>query len=142
MTDRVEIGKRSDNTYGIRVSLPGYSVATATPDQLVFDSDWGGFGVVHQSGEVSYTGSGTTTVNFPALPYIPMIFTYVTRTSDNFASQKLWSYSLNFGQGEYIIFPAILIQNDHFKIDSSFITGGYYTAFTLRYAVLLIRGAT
>lgn len=68
MVDRLIIGKRNDNTYGLDLSMPGVDVHSATNSQMIFSSRWTASNVVHQTG----TMTRGSTVTFPTLAYIPL----------------------------------------------------------------------
>jgi len=70
MTTRLFVGKLGA-TPRIRISKPGYDAANpATPNiGLQFDSAWPFSGGIHAMGY-----SASSTVSFPALPYIPFVY--------------------------------------------------------------------
>jgi hypothetical protein len=71
MVQRLLLGKYNDGTtYGARMSVPGANVLTATGENLIFDTQWIGAGTIHVTG-VTTIG---TTISFPTMNYIPMVF--------------------------------------------------------------------
>jgi hypothetical protein len=77
MVTRVLIGKHPDNTYGLKVSEPGYDVMTNPVDRqrMIFDSTWVALNPILYRGE-TYVGAGTSVTDFyPSLGYIPFAFT-------------------------------------------------------------------
>jgi hypothetical protein len=74
MVKRVSLGKWIDNSYRLRVSAPGFDVdnPSLTPNQLIFDSQTTGYGMVVQTGQAVISGAGTI-VTFPSLGYIPAV---------------------------------------------------------------------
>lgn len=74
--NRVIVGKNLAGTYIYQVSEAGIDVLTATPDQLIIDSNFMQFGQ-YLHGSVSIVGSRPyfdtyTIVTFPSLGYIPL----------------------------------------------------------------------
>ena len=61
MVNRVLI--QAGGAAAMRVSLPGYDVSSATPDQTCFDSRWSGF-IPYLKGIVDTANDVTVTVNF------------------------------------------------------------------------------
>lgn len=61
MVDRVLL-----NSSGLKVSVPGQSVLTATAGQLLFSSDWSAMGLIQQ-GSYTVPWSGTTSYGSIAL---------------------------------------------------------------------------
>lgn len=61
--------------FGLRVSQPGYNVASNPVDneQLIFNSDWPAVLPIHQIGQVSVSGGVSYDVTFPTLDYIPFV---------------------------------------------------------------------
>lgn len=53
--DRIIIGRKEDGGYSIKVSAAGYDVNTATDDQLVMNSDWNMWKIVHSGSTQSLT---------------------------------------------------------------------------------------
>lgn len=78
MTERVLL-----NTHGLRVSKPGISVLSASPADLLFDSDWAQLGQYsHQELDCNWT-SGPTVREFPwgkAFPTPPIVFAWYLRS--------------------------------------------------------------
>ena len=71
MVQRLLIGKYADGvTYGMKLSVPAQDVLTTTGENLIFDTTWAGAGSIHQTG-VTTVG---TTITFPTMSYIPMVF--------------------------------------------------------------------
>lgn len=65
---RVVLGRQADNSFGLRVSLPGHDALTASQDdttQLSFNSEWNLLRI-HALGI-----SSTSPIPFPALTYYP-----------------------------------------------------------------------
>lgn len=136
MTDRVLLGKRTDNTYGLDISLPGYDVKTATEEQLAFSSKWGSAGVVHQSG----TSTQGATVTFPDLGYKPFVYCqiysgsntlgYVYSESDQSTPpepfQDLWEY----------VMPLCTVTNSSI----TFYDDSYVPAYNVRYYIIRANG--
>ena len=61
MVNRVLI--QAGQAAAMRVSLPGYDVASATPDQTCFDSRWSGF-IPYLKGTAQSSNDAVVTVNF------------------------------------------------------------------------------
>ena len=82
--------------YGIKVSQPGYDVATATPSQLVFSSKYKTL-KVHAQGSGAMTHTGGRTITIPHnLGYVPLFLAHM-----DLSYSTLWqAYSTN-----YIILP-------------------------------------
>ena len=74
MTKRVSLGQWIDGSYRLRVSAPGFDVdnPSLTPNQLIFDSQTTGYGMVLLRGQ-AYIGGAGTIVTWPALGYIPAV---------------------------------------------------------------------
>lgn len=84
MTNRVNLGKLPSNNYGLRVSLPGADVLTATDDQLAFSSELNRFGMVLIYGSVLYDNTIDVTVPFGVtLPFIPAVELYYFNGTTN-----------------------------------------------------------
>ncbi len=140
MTHRLLIGNYGDGTYGMKLSMPGYSVLTAESDKMVFDSKWIGAGNIHQTG-VSTIGS---TVTFPNMSYIPMAIispysgsnAYNAYWTNNNPYSNRWStsYETKVAEGA----PYIITTNSiHFLSPPS----GYTNQYTyLRYVIFKLPG--
>lgn len=74
MAKRVSLGRWIDGSYRLRVSAPGFDVdnPSLTPNQLIFDSQTTGYGMIIQSGQ-AYVGGAGTVVTWPALGYTPAV---------------------------------------------------------------------
>lgn len=94
MTERVIIGRQSDGSYGVRITVPGVSAATATvPKDFAFNSDWGQYGSIHLSGEVTVDDVDVT-VPFPELPHPPIVISVAQLYSASPSSDwfpRLWN---------------------------------------------------
>lgn len=55
--DRIVLGKQDDGTYAIRVSDTGSDVGAATDDQLVMNSDWNMWKIIHSGTTQGIPGS-------------------------------------------------------------------------------------
>jgi len=53
--DRIIIGRQEDGTYSIKVSAPNVSVGTASDNQLVMNSDWNMWKIVHSGTTLGMT---------------------------------------------------------------------------------------
>jgi len=61
--DRIILGKRDDGTYGMKISEIGTSVGSATPTQIIFDSDNNLFKIVASDTITLNRGAGVDSVS-------------------------------------------------------------------------------
>jgi hypothetical protein len=83
---RVLLGKFPDGHYGLRVSEPGYDVASNPVDneRMVFNSDWPSMLPLYLTGVVNLSGSSVT-IPFAALGsgYIPFVEIFILRNGES-----------------------------------------------------------
>lgn len=90
MVKRLDLGMRPSGSYGIRHSIPGVDVDSATPDQFIFNSDWGASGLVHAYGTAATLSAVPT---FPALGYIPMAQVFMLDAAGNIITTAATTYN-------------------------------------------------
>lgn len=151
MTDRVLLGALGGGAFGLKVSVPGYSVSSAGPNDLAFDSTKGGFAAVLASGTVSMSsGGGDQTVYYGVtLSYAPLVLFNLV-TSGAISSSRWHRYSGGTGVSypRARTFPRIISYTDRFVVKAldnqgyDYADGDDYTfpdPYTCKYAVVLIK---
>lgn len=118
MVKRVNFGVLGDGSIGLRVSKPGYNVATNPPDptQLVFDSNWGAvLPIYYSTGVFSLANGATQTFNFPAaLSYTPF-FCWMLSLNGSLWYEMQGYASWGSGSGFYVLMGSVTASSISFQ---------------------------
>lgn len=136
-------GRRNNGDHGLFVSQAGGDAYTITDDRLLaFSTNMPHGAVVHAKGTATLQGSGTTTISFPALPYIPQAivgyydtvnsryyfmqpFTSAYYVYNGAGSQGSFSYARGFGPRAMLTASSIIIEGSNGVLPPSWVA--HYT---------------
>lgn len=150
MANRVCLGRRANNDYGLFVAPSGGNALSDSDANLLFSTKMlHGFSV-HTFGQVPYVAhsSGWHTVNFPTLPYVPMgMYGFVDSTTGSFYFAQNEAYAMSFmGDitiGGMNIGPEAQMFTNQLKIRANYTySPNPQSAWTLFYVVLRIPGGS
>lgn len=139
MVDRTLLGRRTDGSYGLDISLPGFDVKTALPHQMAFSSNWSGGAVIHQTGIL--TEHKGKTVFFPQLPYIPFVYLVLRDTVNDDPRSSVQYIQPNYNDLRWMFHPFCRVYDNRlFFDDSQYGRVPSVTNYDVRYAVFRTRG--
>lgn len=139
MTDRLLMGRRSDGSYGLDISLPGYDVKTALNHQMAFSTNWSGGAVIHQTGIL--TEHKGKTVYFPSLPYVPLVYLVLRDTVGSNPRSSVQYINPNYVSTRWMFHPFCRVYSDRlFFDDSQYGRVPGIVNYDVRYAVFKHRG--
>lgn len=129
MANRVLLGQFAAGDYRVRISAPGQNVlsTTLTKNQILFDSELAGYGVVYKTGTFSLAASTTYSaqklVSWTSIGYVPVVYMLVGASN---ARKAFIPMTFQLG----------------IRADGIYATGTTGTAAqTVWYAVMTMRGA-
>lgn len=149
-TRRILIGTFPDGSVKAKLSQPGYDVATATDDQLIWSSDFNSFKIV-ETGSTSIQGSSSS-VSFASVAFTrtytkpPIVTAYAVVNDTGVATEpKLLPYVKYVADGGavppmygvyYILDVGATTTEVLFTLDNSFNGSGSSVSATIKYYVM------